>query len=347
MIDIVTKAEMSMKDGKLNPINFDLSLSEFYKVGIVYILKCIFTLGIYIFYGANKIRGYLTNKFSLAGDNFAYHGRARELFFGFVSVTGMIYLPLILCYLFVWLKNIDSFSLSLWSDDQMVNNLGHVFVFLSVLCQFLSLVFAILSPYLIIKYRASRISWRGVFGRLDADWISYLWLAFVTFLNMLLLNIFAPYIDVKRKSYIWNNLHFGNNKFNVNVSPKSLMMVNIITMLLAIPTLFISRFWYYAALDRHIYAGISLNGLKMRSLVAGGGLAGLQLLNVLLLIVTLGIATPWIIKRNMKFYTDNHAFIGSVNDLDLSVQNEGLVTDQLKDYSFGCGHSLFGYIGWF
>jgi uncharacterized membrane protein YjgN (DUF898 family) len=164
---------------------------------------------------------------------------------------------------------------------------------------------------------------------------------------MLLLNIFAPYIDVKRKSYIWNNLHFGNNKFNVNVSAKPLMMVNLVTMLLAIPTLFISRFWYYAALDRHIYSGLSLNGLKMRSSVTGGGLAELQLLNCLLIIVTLGIAIPWIIKRNMKFYTDNHAFIGSVNDLDLSVQNDGQVNDKSQDYSFGCGYSLFGDIGFF
>jgi uncharacterized membrane protein YjgN (DUF898 family) len=190
--------------------------------------------------------------------------------------------------------------------------------------------------YFSMQYRASRTSWRGIYFRLDGNGLKYFQLLILSILSRILtFNFLTPYTDIKRKSYFWNNLYFGKNKFNIKASSSPLMKINIITTLLAIPTLFISRIWYYAALDRHIYANLTINTVKMSSTVSGDRLALLWLVNILLFIFTLGIATPYIVTRNIQFYVDNHFIVGALDKLDYKYFEQNSIKMDYGFYFFG------------
>ena len=329
---------------QVSQLKFDAKLLEFYKIWLLYIVKCILSLGIYCFWGATKIRAYLTNKFSLHGENFIYSGTPRELFFGFITMLIVIELPMIICYLAMIYIYRNDFGLGVFTETYMQSSLMGWFVFAKFWSLMAGFIFTLMYPCLLLKYRLSRISWKGVQLRLKACSWKYAGLMVLSVLSFFSLNIFAPFTDIKRKSHILNNLYFGNNKFSIEAKSMALMKINIITTILMLPTLFIARFWYYAALDRHIYASLDLNGLKMKSIVTGEKLAKLQLGNFFLLVITLGLGIPLIIQRNIKFYIENHLIIGDLERLDFSVAEKALID---KDYSFFACYGAIGYLEFF
>ena len=321
-----------------NKFSFDVLPSAFFKIWILYIVKCIFTLGIYSFFGKTKIRTYLTNKFSLAGERFVYSGTPKELFYGCIIVFILTSCPLVIANLIGLVKIASS------SGDYLKFTTGPFYLIVDFWYDMSTVIVLCIYPCLMLKYRVSRISWKGVNGNLKASVWKYFGLVILSVLTIVSLNIFAPYIDLKRKNYIWNNMHFGVNKFNATAKAMPLMNINIITTILLIPTLGIARLWYYAALDRHVYSGIEINGLKITSIVSGKNLAKLVIGNILLVIFTLGLAIPFIIQRNIKFYIDNHTIIGDLSNLDLTPIEDN---SRKIDYSFFPSYGVLGNIDCF
>jgi uncharacterized membrane protein YjgN (DUF898 family) len=68
----------------------------------------------------------------------------------------------------------------------------------------------------------------------------------------------------------------------------------------------------------------------MTSTVTGGKLLKLLSINLLLLIITWGLAIPYIIKRTTLFYIENHLIIGDIDQLNYENPKQEEVH---KDYS--------------
>ncbi len=74
-------------------------------------------------------------------------------------------------------------------------------------------------------------------------------------------------------------------------------------------------FWYLAYRHRYYWSHTSFQAARFRSTVTAGKLLWLWVSNLLLIVVTLGLAIPWVLARNVRFNFTNIALIGS---LDLS-----------------------------
>jgi len=74
-------------------------------------------------------------------------------------------------------------------------------------------------------------------------------------------------------------------------------------------------FWYLAYRYRYYWSHTSFQAARFRSTVTAGKLLWLWVSNLLLIVVTLGIAIPWVLARNVRFNLANITLIGS---LDLS-----------------------------
>ena len=94
---------------------------------------------------------------------------------------------------------------------------------------------------------------------------------------------------------------------------------------LLLPTLGLSWFWFMAARDRYFAQNTSFGGAQLRSTVTGRDLMLLKLANGLLLVLTLGLAYPWNVARNLSVGFAWLTVRGPL-DLDTIVQQAQLVS---------------------
>ena len=173
------------------------------------------------------------------------------------------------------------------------------------------------------RYRLSQAKWRGIGGGIaGASFIGYIGLRFKRlFLNIISLGYLVGRSDLIANKYILNNAYIGKTKFNFEPDLAALDRINLITLLLAIPTLGASRIWYRAALLNYKYKSLSLAGMKFESSFKGGKMLWLMLSNILIIVFTLFIGTPITIQRNLKFFAENVRVMGNANNLELIEQS--------------------------
>jgi uncharacterized membrane protein YjgN (DUF898 family) len=78
-------------------------------------------------------------------------------------------------------------------------------------------------------------------------------------------------------------------------------------------------FWFQARRQRYMWSHTNFGAARFRSTVTGSALFMLQIVNFLLLVVTLGFALSWVTVRTMRFTCRNLALVGPV-DLDAIAQ---------------------------
>ena len=166
----------------------------------------------------------------------------------------------------------------------------------------------------VMHYLTGHLRWRGIRGDLQGSAFLYgLYAVLHTLLVILTLGLWLPVAQVKLMKYKQNRLYFGSQKGEyVSGQLGSLFLSHILTLLLFIPTLSLSRFWYRARLARMHMSCFRLNGLLFESTITGWGLLKLKLLNFLILIFTLGIGYPIVLKRNVRFFAKNILIIGNI-----------------------------------
>ena len=229
---------------------YDGKGGQLYKIWIINLLLKMVTLGIYSFWGKTRLRKYIVNSFSLLGDRFEYTGTGGELFRGFLKALPIIiilYAPFII-----------------WEPKKHP----------AVQLMFLPIFFLISAAiYASLRYKFSRTTWRGIRGHLTGSAFQYALLKMRRgLLNGITLGIIIPYSDIKTQKYIIDHTHFGSAKAEFNGDASKLMGINILTLLLAIPTLFFSRFWYRAALMRHVLESTTIGSLSFKGTQTGGNL---------------------------------------------------------------------------
>lgn len=263
-----------------------------FKIYIVNWLLTIVTLGMYYPWAKATLLKYNYQHTFFDGSPFQFHGTGLEIFKGFIKVV--IYVVVIYAVIF---------------GLQMTGNIGYLNLALLIiyLLTFILIPFAIHGS---IRYRSSRSSWRGIhFGyRGELMPLVKLYLTGL-FLTIFSFGIYGAWFVNDLRKYIIGNGRFGNIKFDYTGNGSAYFWLNIKGFFLTVFTFGIYGFWW--AMDQfnffveNVYAEQNGNRLPIRSTAKGSDFLLLTLVNMLLIMFTLGLALPWVIVRTMKFFMSN------------------------------------------
>ena len=202
----------------VNEIAYDGLTSQVYKIWLLNFFMQIITLGIYSFWGKTRLRKYVVGSFSLVNDWFEYTGTGKELFIGFlksIPVLLGIYAPFLIATFIA--------PEAAWP----VVLLLPIFYVIPV------------ALYSALRYRISRLQWRGIHYRLDGSALKYanlfLWRGF---LNIVSIGILLPFSDIKKYQYKVNHSYYGDIPFSFKGSGKNLMGIHLATYAIAIGLIF-------------------------------------------------------------------------------------------------------------
>ncbi|PKB16802.1 YjgN family protein [Flavobacterium sp. 5] len=284
--------------------------SEFFSVIIVNWLLTVLTLGFYYPWAKARKLQFLYGETSLNGDSFSFHGTGKEMFKGFIKALLIIGFLYGLFFLFIYLKS---------------PFMGIGILYLGVLAL---LPFAIHGSY---RYRMSRTSWRGIrFGyrgdrkEFSLNFFKWLLLTICTF------GIYGSWMSINMRNYILGNIRFGDVEFNSDGDGGDYFMLNLKGYFLSIFTLGIYLFWWQKDLFEYYINNLSMSKddkeIALNSTVTGGDFFKLAVVNILIIIGTLGIGYAWVVTRTMKYIFDNIELEGNI-DLNLLSQTE----DNYKD----------------
>jgi len=290
-----------------------------FKIMFINWVLTIFTLGIYYFWGKTKVRRYLWEQSSFAGDRFYYHGTGGELFKG-ALIFGLI----------LSLLNGASYALSqVWGlEAQLYAEIGTSYLILFLL------------PVIMVgafRYRLSRTAWRGIRLSFRGKRKSALWLYVKGYLlSILTLGLYWPYFTIQKQKFWKSNAYFGNQSFEYDGEGKDILkaflLINLLFVAsLALPfalpllmpaisegqanadfalKLFLPVIWipliigymYYSAyLDRYNWSKTKFAGGTFKYDASGGQWLLLNLTNLLILALTAFLALPFVIIRYRKF----------------------------------------------
>ena len=295
-------------------LSFKGNGNEYFGIVIVNLLLSIITLGLYHPWAKARKLQYLYGSTEFNDSRFEFHGTGQEMFKGFLKAILII---TIIVGAFIGLNLLDQRILAL-------------LVYISGIAFLIPL--AIHGSY---RYRMSRTSWRGirfgyrgVRGELMGMFLRDL------FFSMITLGIYGAWLNMHLRTYILSNIRFGNATFKYKGNGGEFLGLNIKGYFLSILTLGIYFFWWKKELFEYYVNNLTLENadqkMKLRSTATGGDFFSLYMVNVLLIIFTLGIATPWVIARTLRFVCSKIEITGTI-DLEDLVQTEESYHDATGD----------------
>ncbi|MGE0474398.1 MAG: YjgN family protein [Nitrospirales bacterium] len=305
----------------------------------------ILTLGIYAFWGRVRIRQFLHSQTSFAKIRFAYHGTGKELMMGWSKafiVFGLPYLSLSLIPS-IWPQFPD------WIPNLLAGTL--ILFFIPV---------AVVGAHRYRLSRTSlgtiRFSFRGRFWDYYKIWTAGSLLTFVT------LGLYYPVFENTRRCFLVCHTFFGTHPFRYHgtgkgmwlIYAKAMGMVLLIVIGLVIlsakpeafphvlqwtpdewqETFMTTTFtvgmtsflvpWCYLQVAKQRYmwnhSGIGQSGFRFTASI--WNLMELRVTNFFMLILTFGLAWPWVQIRNLQFLYYHLSLPGPVNFQD--IQQEAL-----------------------
>lgn len=293
---------------------------DYFGIWILNAILTVFTLGIYYPWAKTRERQFFANSTYLGDSSFEYHGTGMELFIGFLKAIGVFLIPYLLL-----------------GAAQFTQNTALILVS-SLL--FMIFLFSII-PLAIhgsLKYRTSRVSWRGIFFGYSGDrkelvklFIKNVLLTVVTF------GIYGSWAQVHIRKYIIERLHFGNIRATYKGNGGDLFLINLFGTILIFITIGIYAFWYARNIFRFHVENTVLEQdgreIGLTSTVTPGGIFVLMLTNILLIIFTIGIATPWVVVRTLKFYFEHV-------EIDGSLQLEAIHQGDVENFKNATGDDM-------
>jgi uncharacterized membrane protein YjgN (DUF898 family) len=290
--------------GEIHRLVFHGNGGSLFGIHIVNVFLTIVTLGIYYFWGKTRVRVYLWGQTEIAGDRFAYHGRGRELFIGFLKAIVFFALPLFL------LSLLREFTT--WPILKVISLVASY------------VIVSVFFPLAIVgarRYRLSRTSWRGIRFSFRGSARGFIKLFIVnTILISLTAGLWYPIFDVRRHAFLTNDSWFGNRKFAFDGGSGGLFWSFVLTLVLTPFTLGLCWFWYLAKKRRYFWEHTTFGAARFRYTVTGGALLRLMLGNLIILILTLGLGWPWAQVRSARFAARNLSLVGPL-DLE-SIQQD-------------------------
>lgn len=194
----------------------------------VYFLNII-TLFIYSFWGKTNVRKHIWSSVHVMDEPLEYTGTGKELFLGFLIVTGLVILPVFL---------INTFGPIIFSQNPLALVFTQLFVFIIIL------YLIGVGIYRARRYRLSRTIWRGIRGTLTGSPWSFAWTNFwMTLLLPFTLLWSYPWMSMRLNSRMTNDMEFGSAPFRFAgpVGPLyarfAIVWVLMVVVLFGLPTL--------------------------------------------------------------------------------------------------------------
>ena len=294
--------------------NYRLSFSgnggEYFGIIIVNWLLTVITLGLYYPWAKARELQYLYGATEFEENRFTFHGTGKEMFKGFIKaliIFGILMAAFIGCA---------------FTNHPL---LGLVILYGGL---FALIPLAIHGSY---RYRMSRTSWRGIrFGyrgdrnELFVNFFKWIFFTVITF------GIYGAWMSMHLRNYVLNNVRFGNMKFRYKGNGGDYFVLNLKGYFLTILTLGIYIAWWQRDLFNYYVNNLSLHDeereVKFRSTITGGGIFGMAIVNILILIFTLGLGYAWVVTRSLQYVFRNIQPEGTI-DFNRLEQTESQYTD--------------------
>jgi uncharacterized membrane protein YjgN (DUF898 family) len=295
-------------------LTFHGSGSTLLGIHVVNVLFVLLTLGVYYCWAKTRIRRYLYSETAFEGDRFAYHGTGKELLLGFLKAFVVFFLPILVVLIVLDRLDVDVGikSAAAWFLNTLV-------------------LYCIFTPVAMVgsrRYRLTRTSWRGIrFSFRGKAWTFIPIFVKGYVLSLLTLGLYYPFYLTRRQGFMVSNAYFGNERFGFDGRGWELFRSYVLSIvpgvatlavgwiarraghawlgnlafLLTLPTLVVCWVWYLARKRRFFWDHTSFGAARFRSTVTGNALLGLYAVNAVLLLLTIGLAWPWVRVRNIRF----------------------------------------------
>lgn len=298
--------------------------SEFALIYFKNIILTLLTFGLYYPWAKVEILNYHYQTSELDGARFQFHATGKEVFKGFVK----IYVILIFLYAFL--------LYAAQTENVVIVSTATILFYL---------FFILLIPLAIhgtVRYRSSRSSWKGIHFKYLGNRSELFWLYLKgVLLTILTLGIYGAWFQVDLRRYIFSHLRFGDLSFNFKGKGGDLFWINFKLGLLIYPTLGIYSFWYYRNLWR-FYAEnttITQNGkeVSLKFNMSPGDIFELVVVNFFIVLFTLGIGTPWVMVRTLKFFF-------KYTEVDGEIDTRAIQQANYDDYDDATGDDYLDFL---
>ena len=157
------------------------------------------------------------------------------------------------------------------------------------------------------RYRLSRTGWRGIrfsFGEVPRP--TPCWCFGELLLKIFTLGLYSPYYDARRDRFLVDQSYVGNQNFLYDGRGEDLFKPFLAaSRLVPFPTLGLSLLWYHVQHTRYLWNHTLLCGGRFNCTITFGGLLWVEIVNVLLVILTLGFGFTWAQVRSIRYMTRN------------------------------------------
>lgn len=298
--------------------------SEFAVIYFKNLFLTIFTLGLYYPWAKVERLKYHYQSTELDESRFSFTGTGKEVFKGFIKV----YVIFALMYAFLL------YGMQTKNEAITFTAVGIFYLFMLLIMPF--------AIHGAARYRASRSAWKSIHFKYIGDRMELFKKCVTgTLLTLITFGIYSSWFSVDLRKYIFRNLKFGNLTFDFKGEGGKLFWINLKMILLIYPTLGIYSFWYYKNLWK-FYAEnteITQNGKKIKFgfNMEAGNIFELLVINSLLIIFTLGIATPWVVVRTFNYI---FRFLYIESGLDTNTIQQG----SYDDYDDAAGDDYLDFL---
>ena len=331
---------------------YDGRLGELYVIFIKNVLLTIVTLGIYRFWAKTRMRRYLWSHTSLFGDRFEYTGAGKELFLGFLIALGLFILfgavfaavtialgetagqvmlagfyTLVFFLFFVARFTALRYRLSRTRWRGIRGGLGGSpwrFAWLSVGWNIVNLLTAgLLGPVVTIRTLGYRIR-NAFFGTARAGFSGqardFYGRFIVYYFSSAAIAIVGLAIAVGIAYAIGAGTEiselFADRAPGEQPPPRAIaiMILGIYAVAFFVGLLMLPVVcWYYSFLYNYLLRSTDIAGIRFGGTVSTWGMFGYLIVNLLIMVTTLGLGFPWVMHRVMTFISANVVVEGAID----------------------------------
>lgn len=301
--------------------------SEFFSIMIVNWLLTIITFGLYYPWARAKNLRYIYGQTALNNERFHFSGTGKEMFIGFLKIIGLYIVFILLVFAILFIATSSGLT---W---------------MIILANFLPyLAILAIIPFAIhgsLRYRMSRTSYRSIRlgyrgNRNELVKNYYKWI----FFTIITLGIYGAWLSMNFRRFTHKHIRYGDVEFSNNCNGLDWLLLNLKGYLLSIITIGIYTFWWQRDMFNYYWNNLKLKkgdqNITCRSIATGGGFFELLIGNLLIIVFTLGLGSPWAYIRTQKFICDNVEMEGDIN-LDEIQQTE-------EQYNNALGEDAMDYL---
>lgn len=326
---------------------------QLFRIHLKTLLLSVVTLGVFYFWGRVRARKYLWGEVDFDDDRFLYHGTGGELLVGFIKAW-IIFAAL--AVLIFWgetaIQQLHIISLAGASIVGAVAVLLYLLFGLTlgviattviessaVVVQGIAggaagqlwqaemlLAMLVVIPIALVggrRFRMHRTSWRGIRFSFRSHALDLIGITLTgALLIPLTLGLYYPFFAVKKWSFLASGTYFGGQSFGFVGRGSDLMKPFVIAWLCTVPTFGLIWYWYRGRQQRYLWDHTTFGAGRFAGDMDGGGLFGLEFVNGLILLFTLGLGVAWVTIRKLEFLL-NHVRLADQPDLQLIVQAAG------------------------